>query len=187
MEIGSIFLILALLLVVGLFVGRPFFDNKNERLISASDQADHERSALLAERDRVLTALRELDFDNTLGKIPEEDYPPQRTALLHKGANLLRQLDALQPDVDAGDAATFQEADIAARQMVTGSSSTAANGHVGSVGPVAAPAAQDDEFEVLLANRRRVRQEKAAGFCPQCGQPVQKSDRFCPKCGAKTV
>jgi predicted amidophosphoribosyltransferase len=38
----------------------------------------------------------------------------------------------------------------------------------------------------LLADRRRVRQEKAVGFCPQCGGPVQKSDRFCPKCGAKT-
>ncbi len=34
MEIGSIFLFLALLLVVGLFVSRPFFDNKKERLVS---------------------------------------------------------------------------------------------------------------------------------------------------------
>jgi hypothetical protein len=185
MEIGSIFLILALLLLVGLFVSRPFFDNKQERLISASDPADHERSALLAERDRVLTALWELDFDYTLGKIPEEDYPPQRTALLHKGANLLRQLDALQPDVDAGDAEARLEATIAARRMTTGA--TVANGRAGPVASPAALGAQDDEFEVLLANRRRVRQEKAAGFCPQCGQPVQKSDRFCPKCGAKTA
>jgi hypothetical protein len=187
MEIGSIFLILALLLLVGLFVGRPFFNNKKEWVISASDQADHERSTLLAERDRVLTALWELDFDYTLGKIPEEDYPSQRTALLHKGANLLRQLDALQPDVDAGDAEARLEAVIAARRMVTGSISTSANERVGTETPGAALTAQDEEFEIMLANRRRVRQEKAAGFCPQCGQPVQKSDRFCPKCGAKTV
>ncbi len=185
MEIGSIFLILALLLLVGLFVSRPFFDNKQERLISASDPADHERSTLLAERDRVLTALWELDFDYTLGKIPEEDYPPQRTALLHKGANLLRQLDALQPDEDGGDAEARLEATIAARRMTTGA--TVANGRAGSMAAPAALGAQDDEFEVLLANRRRMRQEKAAGFCPQCGQPVQTSDRFCPKCGAKTV
>ena len=174
MEIGSIFLILALLLVVGLFVSRPFLESKKERLISASDQADHERSSLLAERDRVLTALSELDFDYTLGKIPEEDYPLQRATLLHKGADLLRQLDALQTDLDGGDTESRLEAAIAARRMAASTTPTAA-----------LLAAQEDEFEVMLANRRRVRQEKAAGFCPQCGQPVQKSDRFCPKCGCQ--
>ena len=187
MESGSIFLILALLLVVGLFVGRPFFDGNKERMVSASDLADHERSALLAERDRVLTALWELDFDNTLGKIPEEDYPQQRSALLHKGANLLRQLDALQPEVEVEDAEARLEATIAARRMAPVSASSSVNGRAGRASTATILAAQDDEFEVMLAKRRRVRLEKAAGFCPKCGQPVQKSDRFCPKCGAKTV
>jgi hypothetical protein len=184
MEIGSIFLILALLLAVGLFVGRPFIDNKKGLLVSASDQADHERSALLAEQDRVMTALWELDFDFSLGKIPEEEYPAQRTALLHQGAQILRQLDALQPDLDVGDAESRLEAAIAARRMAA---STSANGRAGSAALNAQLVAQEDEFEVMLANRRRIRQEKAAGFCPQCGQPVHKSDRFCPKCGAKTA
>jgi hypothetical protein len=184
MEIGSLFLVLALLLAVGLFVGRPFFDNKKEPLVSASNQADHERSALLAERDRILTALWELDFDYSLGKIPEEDYPSQRTALLQQGAQLLRQLDALQPDLEAEDAETRLEAAIAARRMTA---NAGANGRAGPAVLSAQLAAQEDEFEVMLANRRRIRQEKAAGFCPQCGQPVHKSDRFCPKCGAKTV
>jgi hypothetical protein len=176
MDIGSIFLILALLLVVGLFVGRPFVDQKKVRYFSATDKADHERSALLAERDRTLTALAELDFDYSLGKIPEEDYPAQRTSLLHNGANLLRRLDALQPELNTDDTESRLEAAIAGRRMAPGSAL-----------PAVVLAAQEDEFEVMLANRRRVRQEKAAGFCPQCGQPVQKSDRFCPKCGAKTV
>jgi predicted amidophosphoribosyltransferase len=45
----------------------------------------------------------------------------------------------------------------------------------------------DDDLETLLANRRRARSEKSAGFCSQCGGPFQKSDRFCPKCGAKVI
>jgi hypothetical protein len=187
MEIGSIFLILALLMVVGLFVGRPLFDNIKAQLISASDKADHERSALLAERDRVLTALAELDFDYTLGKIPEEDYPPQRAVLLHQGANLLRQLDTLLPDVDTEDAETRLEAVIAARRMTAGSAVTSTSGRAEPADSSELLTTQEDEYEVMLANRRRSRQEKAAGFCPQCGQPIQKSDRFCPKCGAKTV
>jgi NADH pyrophosphatase NudC (nudix superfamily) len=42
-----------------------------------------------------------------------------------------------------------------------------------------------DDLEALIAARRRARQEKASGFCPNCGKPVQESDRFCPKCGAR--
>ena len=38
-------------------------------------EEEHELSALMAERDRVINSLQELDFDFKLGKIPEEDYP----------------------------------------------------------------------------------------------------------------
>ena len=41
-----------------------------------------------------------------------------------------------------------------------------------------------DEVEGMVAERRKARQEKAAGFCPQCGKPVQQSDKFCSRCGA---
>jgi predicted amidophosphoribosyltransferase len=41
----------------------------------------------------------------------------------------------------------------------------------------------DDDVETILAARRRERQGKSGGFCPNCGRSIQKSDRFCPKCG----
>lgn len=28
-------------------------------------------------------------------------------------------------------------------------------------------------------------QEKATGFCGECGSPIKKEDETCPKCGAK--
>jgi hypothetical protein len=191
MDIGSIFLILGLLLLVVLFISRPFYEYK----ASSLSQQEQERSALLAERDRVLTALQELDFDHALGKIPQEDYPAQRLALLTYGADILRKLDAFQPQPvglqqNANKEANPEdrlEAAIAARAALRG--------------PVAAPAFErqvavanggngkslvtaDDDLEVLIANRRRSRPGKAAGFCPKCGGPLQRSDRFCPKCGA---
>src|SRR3989337_3677596 len=100
MDIGSIFLILALLVLVGLFIGRPLFERK---AISVSEE-EHELSSLLAERDRLLNALQELDFDYSLGKIPEDDYPAQRALLVQKGADILRQLDTYQPDELDADA-----------------------------------------------------------------------------------
>jgi hypothetical protein len=92
MDIGSIFLILGLLVLVILFISRPFLERKT---LPASGE-DHELSSLLAERDRILNALQELDFDFALGKIPESDFPGQRASLLQRGADILRQLDTLR-------------------------------------------------------------------------------------------
>jgi len=183
MDLGSIFLFLALLVLVGLFVSRPFLDRSRGAKEMGVSPDNRQRSELLAERDRVLSALQELDFDYTLGKIPEEDYPQQRSALLHEGAAVLRQLDSLQPEANADDAEARLEAAIAARRL--DAAARANGGTVPNGRKPAAVAAPDDDLEVILANRRRVRQEKAAGFCPQCGSTVQKSDHFCPKCGAK--
>ncbi len=184
MDLGSIFLLLALLILVGLFVSRPLVERRRAEANAEPD--DRQRSALLAERDRVLIALQELDFDFALGKIPEQDYPLQRETLVHQGADVLRQLDAMQPESSEDDAEARLEAAIAARRADAAASQKAGQRPVpGNGRKQVAVASPDDDLEVLLANRRRVRQEKAGGFCPQCGGALQKSDRFCPKCGTK--
>lgn len=188
MDIGSIFLILALLLMVALYVSRPLLEgtSKGERL--AASPEEHTRSALLAERDRILTALQELDFDYALGKIPEEDYPLQRKALLVKGAEVLKQLDALQPPQEVAESVEDRLEAAIARRRMEGASPVPALAYEGAAGKTAPSAAgheADDDLEVMLAQRRRARQDKSAGFCARCGAPLQKSDRFCPKCGNK--
>jgi hypothetical protein len=80
MELGSLFLILAVLVVVGVYLYAPLATRA--RRLSTGDT--HEISALQAERDRVINALQELDFDFKLGKIPAEDYPEQRAELLQR-------------------------------------------------------------------------------------------------------
>jgi hypothetical protein len=184
MDIGSIFLILGLLIIVSLYISRPFFERKAV-MVSPEEQ---ELSALLAERDRMLNALQELDFDYALGKVPEADYPAQRTAMLQRGADILRQLDAYQTEAPSENAEARLEAAIASRRADARSlSSTSSNGNGTKTAPGLAVAAADDDLEILLANRRRARSEKSAGFCPRCGGPVQKSDRFCPKCGVTLI
>lgn len=91
MELGAILLLLAVLVIVVLFVARPLMNRTDE-----TAGAPQTESALLAERDRVLAALEELDFDYTLGKIPTEDYPIQRGLLVQRGAEILRQLDEIE-------------------------------------------------------------------------------------------
>jgi len=179
MDIGSIFLILGLLVIVAIFISRPFF----ERISTEASQAGHEQSSLLAQRDRVLDTLQELDFDYALGKIPEADYPVQRDALVQQGAQILRLLDEYQAEVPDQAAEARLEAAIAARRVQTAPQPASTNG--AAIRLVAA--SPDDNLEALIANRRRARSEKSSGFCPQCGKPIQQSDRFCPKCGASTL
>jgi hypothetical protein len=174
MDIGSIFLLLALLIPVALFVARPLLEGKAGLATREEDLQEHDLSHLLAERDRILTALEELDFDHALGKIPEGDYQPTRERLLFQGAEVLRQIDALDPERAEADIERRIEAAIEERKMAT-----APDGQ--DQQPVLVDA--DDEVELQLAARRRAREGKSAGFCPQCGRPVQIADRFCPNCG----
>jgi rubrerythrin len=185
MDIGSLLLILALLIVVGWFIARPLFERQATIVDGLSDQQDHELSALLSERDRILNALQELDFDHALGKIPEEDFPAQRAVLVQRGAQTLRQLDELTQQPASQDQEARLEAAIAARRADAAQPvPAAADGHAAEpAGEGLLIAEADDDIEAILATRRRERQDKSIGFCPNCGRSIQKSDRFCPKCG----
>lgn len=165
MENSSILLVLAVLILVGIYLYMPLID----RARRARDGESHEISALKAERDRVINSLQELDFDHNLGKIPAEDYPEQRAALLQKGADILRKLDGLAP---VSSSARNAEARI---------EKAAAAGRVDSSGKAAQ--LDDEDIESMIAARRRNQKSKSAGFCPKCGKPVLVSDKFCPSCG----
>jgi len=163
MQIVSIFFTLGILIFVGVFLYMPFLERRARRVTVE----EHETSTLLAERERVVNSLQELEFDFKLGKVPEEDYPTQRANLLQRGADILRKLDELAPGSMETSKQVDKEARIIAarRKKVSGKKLT------------------DDDIESLIAARRTGRKSKSAGFCPKCGKPVMASDRFCPACG----
>ena len=169
MDIGAIFLLLAVCLLAALFVARPFMDRRRTMTVSVEEQ---EISSLMAERDRLITALQELDFDHALGKIPSEDYPTMRADLLQHASDVLRRLDAFQLQGSTmADAESRVEAVIAARRADA------------AVQKSEKRELSDDDLEDLVASRRAARKEKSGGFCPKCGKPVLRTDRFCPHCG----
>jgi hypothetical protein len=169
MDLGAILLLIALLIAVGLFLAAPFLGEPARR----GSPETLEVSSLMAERERLISALQELDFDFKLGKIPEEDYPDQRSQLLARGAGILRKLDSLQPSlVTAADRDSGAEARVERAAAAGGADSSAALGEL-----------TDDKLESMLAVRRAARRTKSAGFCPRCGKPVLVTDQFCPNCG----
>jgi len=165
MQIAAILLTLGVIILVGLYLYAPFLERQSRRVT----EEEHELSALLAERDRAINSLQELDFDFKLGKIPEGEYPAQRADLLQKGADILRQIDSFSPKAgSAQDTESRLERAIAARRA-DGSSAQAE--------------LTDDDLESMIIDRKKSHKEKSAGFCPSCGKPIMKSDRFCPSCG----
>jgi len=165
MEIAAILLTLGVIILVGLYLYAPFLERRARHVT----REEHELSALMAERDRVVNSLQELDFDFNLGKIPEGEYPAQRAALLQKGADILRSIDSFSPQAgSAQDTESRLEKAIAARRA-----------------DASARQAQytDDDLESMIVSRRKSRNGKSAGFCPKCGKPVMTSDKFCPSCG----
>jgi hypothetical protein len=167
MELGSIFLVLAVLTTVGMYLYAPFM--RRARSFRAGETL--QVSALKAERDRIINALQELDFDHNLGKIPTEDYPEQRAALLQKGADILRQLDELAP---------VSSSVINAESRIE-KATAAGRADAGSNTPAFVD--NDDDLESMIAARRKEHKGKSAGFCPKCGKPIWSADKFCPSCG----
>jgi len=177
MDIGSILLGLALLLVIAFVVARPLLEHA-----SVTDTPVSPAEQLLAQREQVLTQLRDLDFDHSMSKINDVDYAAQRAQLVAQGVALLKQLDALgvPPDADMaivpGSAADAIEAAVARRR--------------GQPAPDAA-ASVEAAIEARVAERRASQPAPAARpaaadrvFCGQCGTPAQPGDRFCARCGA---
>lgn len=167
MEIGSILLLLAFFIPVGLYLYAPFMAKAR----SLNSEQAHLVSSLQAERDRTINALQELDFDHNLGKIPEGEYPGQRALLLQKGAEILRKLDEIAPAYTSAIQAEARiEKAAAAARADAGTASESAD-------------LNDDDLESMIAARRKANKSKSAGFCPKCGKPVLVSDKFCPSCG----
>ena len=90
MDIGSLLLALALLVLVAAFVAQPLIDKRG------GSPGPAPADELVARREAVLIELRDLDFDHSTGKVNDDDYTAQRARLVANGAEVLRQLAAIK-------------------------------------------------------------------------------------------
>jgi hypothetical protein len=88
----------AVLLVAWPFLREPVTDD--DRLDAPSAGEAH-RLELLDERDRVLAALKELEFDHRTGKIGDDDYRSQIGPLRRSAAAALRAIDRYGAEMTA--------------------------------------------------------------------------------------
>jgi hypothetical protein len=152
MDPGSILIILAIFMLTALFLSRPFWDDT----IEVTRENDDKLSHLLAERERLLTAIEELDFDHQLGKVNENAYRYRRRRLLESGGGVLKELEKYS---SKGQTTPQKQ-------------------------QPPSPGEEEDDLEKLIASRRQKILESEHRFCSQCGFAVREGDKYCGNCGA---
>jgi cytochrome c-type biogenesis protein CcmH/NrfG len=103
MPIGSIFASLAVLLLVAVYVMRPFLKP------GASDsEMPTPYDDLEAQKEVMLQQIRELEFDHDTGKLPDDEFATQRADLVQQAAVILRQMD----EYDSAESVTQSPANL---------------------------------------------------------------------------
>lgn len=176
LTIGSILLGAALVLIVLLYLARPFAMREDEDVRVNREAID----SLILRKEALLRDIRELDDDYESAKVAPELYMRTRPQMVKQAAVLMKQLDELG----------YAEADVASVDAQIEA----------AVRRVRTPEQLDVQLEAAI---RQARQKPAAApsaataavvatpvtgngatrYCPQCGRRVEADDRFCPKCG----
>ncbi len=176
LTIGSMLLGAALVLIVVLYLARPFAMPEDEVRRVNRETID----GLLLRKESILRDIRELDDDYEGAKVAPELYMARRPQMVKQAALIMKQLDdhgfievddAVPADVDA-------QIEAAVRRVRT-------------------PQQLDEQLEAAIQQARRKPAAPAAApvvaangeshYCPQCGRRVEPEDRFCPKCGQNLV
>jgi hypothetical protein len=151
MTLPSFIIVLFIFILSGVIVLRPFLEQKQAKIPSKAGVYD----SLLAERERLLSAIEELDLDLELSKISPGEHAQDRNLLLSQAADVLKELDRYSKPKKTKKA-------------------TASVKDVG-----------EDELEKMISERRMQLKEEKADLCSSCGDPISPDDQFCSHCGAK--
>ena len=89
MAFSSLIIVLFIFLLAGVLVIRPFLENGAGQALSATGRYD----SLLAERERIYSAIEDLELDFELKKISEEEHDRGRQVLLKEAATVLKKID----------------------------------------------------------------------------------------------
>lgn len=155
MNIAAILIGVALLVATLPYLAGPFLLKKPSR----SKTPAAEKTSVAEQRNVVLLALRDLDFDYRLGKVTGEDYNTSRAQLVAEAASLI-------------DKAKHEEDAI--EQMIHARREASSKGEICT--HCGKPLRSTDLYCSGCGH-------PTSKLCPTCGKKVTASDSFCPGCG----
>ncbi len=128
---------------------------------------------LVTQRDATYAAIKDLEFDHTMGKLSDADYKGMRAKYETKAVAILQELDGLKK-AQPRRAQSAESAD-SIEQEVQRLRRGAKCPHCGT------PHAENDVFCAKCGTTLRgIR-------CPKCGTRAAIGDMFCAQCGSVLV
>lgn len=176
LTLGSALMGVALVVIVLLYLARPFAMDEDEEVRINREEID----GLLLRKESLLRDIRELDDDYEAAKVAPELYASRRPQMMKQAALIMKQLDDHGYVEAAGTPAADLDAQIEA-----------------AVRRIRTPEQLDEQMEAAILQARQATAKAPAvlpsppsptvngstRFCPQCGRRVESGDRFCPQCG----
>lgn len=151
MGVSSFLIVLVIFILTGVIIIRPFLVETDTRGAPVPKKYD----SLTAERERLLSAIEDLDLEFDLEKISSREHSRNRDILLSQAAEIIKQVDKL-------------EKKIPAHKRIS-----------------SAPASEDDLEKMIEARRRELKGDKSSfcqhcgkavkpedQFCGQCGEKL---------------
>ncbi|MCL4489159.1 MAG: zinc ribbon domain-containing protein [Chloroflexi bacterium] len=196
------FLVIAIMVVIVLaFIAYPLFTSPREQTSpgmrrrgpaagtgtpdpsSSAEASADSLDALIAQRNALYDAIRDLDFDFQLGKLSQSDYQLLRDQYMARAATLLQQMDAAEARVDTNGAGAEIEQEVARLRAHQPAGEDAVEDQVARLRRSRAHGG--DAIEAQVARLRGTLGGGGKRRCSKCGQSYTAGDRFCAKCGNK--
>jgi hypothetical protein len=142
------------------------------------------RKELEREKQSLLKALKELEFDHEMRKISDVDYQEIGGNYRARAVRVLKQLDQTGKDVDYR---VLVERDVAARLKAKSEAKAEAGGEPEAQGEAKPEAKADAKADAKSEAKPEPKPEKVDDkpACPTCGTANDLDAEFCKKCGKK--
>ncbi|NOZ05444.1 MAG: hypothetical protein GXP41_03705 [Chloroflexi bacterium] len=123
---------------------------------------------LLFDREVTYAAIKDLEFDHTMGKLSQEDYQRLDHQYRARAVNILKELEEVEhvPTDEELD----QWIEEAVRMVESGHTAAQGSGRGGG----------KSARQATPPSKKRI---TSSAQCPECGRPYGAGDRFCSACG----
>jgi hypothetical protein len=155
---------------------------------------DDRLSTLIARKEAVMTAIKDLEFDYRVGKLDQEDYARYDQRLRRQAIGLIQQIETVAPQSTGLDVKL--ESEIMHRRKVA---APALAGAPVAAAPQPAPIAQPvgarpqpsnggvavavGQPVAVAATLTPAATSAGARFCTNCGARLELQHKFCANCG----
>lgn len=154
---------------VAVFVALPFLKKRIEGIsqeVGSQNPIEEGLRRLNSEKESVYSALKEIDFDYSTGKLSKEDYDELENKYKAQAVALLKEIDIIvgKTNILGLDEEIEKEIRAIRKTELT----------------------DDEEIErEIIKARQSLVLENSRSICSVCGNEYRSDDRFCSKCGAR--